>query len=72
METHKYSCMEHSWTQKPGGLQSMGSQSQTGLNTYAPMCMSSWHSCHTEQLIQSPGSVLEVSDMIILQSELVT
>ena len=23
-----------SWTEEPGGLQSMGSQSQTGLNTH--------------------------------------
>ena len=39
-----------------------------GLSTNAPK--SSWYSCHTEQLIQSPVSVLEVCEVIILQSEL--
>ena len=28
----QYSCLENSWTEKPGGLQSMGSQSQTRLS----------------------------------------
>ena len=28
----QYSCLENSWTEEPGGLQLMGSQSQTGLN----------------------------------------
>ena len=43
-------------------------KSHIGLSTNAPM--SSWYSCHTEQLIQSPVSVLEVCEVIILQSEL--
>ena len=45
-------------------------RSQIGLSTHPPMCMSSWYPCHTEQLIQSPVSVLEVDEVIILQSEL--
>ena len=28
----QYSCLENSWTEKPGGLQSMGWQSQTQLS----------------------------------------
>ena len=30
------SCLGNPWTEEPGGLQSVGSQSQTGLSDYAP------------------------------------
>ena len=34
MATHSSICLENSWTEKPGGLQSRGSQSQTGLKIF--------------------------------------
>ena len=33
----QYSCLEISWAEKPGGLQSMGSQSQTGLSEFTSL-----------------------------------
>ena len=34
---HQNSCLGHPWTEEPGGLQSMGSQSQTRLSDRACM-----------------------------------